>query len=168
MPRKYTGISDGLATGERKGLVEFVRLLEKYSDKGLWNNGTWANRPKRGKESMSVHATGRAVDMSYRKMTNKGKPNGRKIATEWLERITTPTIAEALGLEMIIDYWVAPFGRGWKCDRGSWEAYKKETVHGAPNGDWLHLELSPKTADSPEAIRKAFALMFPENPPKEI
>ena len=163
--RLYTGISDGISStnAARLGLVAFVRQIERRSNGALWNNGTFANRPKRGKDTMSVHATGRAVDLSYRRTPTKGVPNGRLIAVEWLDLLTIPSNADALGIEMILDYWTAPFGRGWRCDRGTWENYKKATITGAPNGDWLHIELSPQTADNPTAIREAFKKMFPND-----
>jgi hypothetical protein len=66
--RKYTGTSDGASAGKRAGLEEFVRQINKWSDGALWNNGTWMVRSKMGKTSLSVHATGRAVDLSYRKL----------------------------------------------------------------------------------------------------
>jgi hypothetical protein len=164
-PRKYTGVSDGISptNSARIGLVAFVRQIERRSNGALWNNGTFANRPKRGKDSMSVHATGRAVDLSYRKTSTKGVPNGRLIAVEWIKLLTKPENAEALGIEMILDYWTPPFGRGWKCDRGKWERYKKPTISGAPHGDWIHVELSPSTADNPAAIRESFRKMFPQD-----
>lgn len=169
MARKYTGIADGISptNAARLGLIAFVNQIERRSNRALWDNGTFANRPKRGKDSMSVHATGRAVDLSYRKMANKGVPNGRKIASEWLDLLTIPSNAEALGIELILDYWVAPFGRGWRCDRGTWENYKKPTITGAPNGDWIHVELSPAVADNPKAIREAFRKMFPNDADSE-
>lgn len=164
-PRKYTGTADGISptNSARLGLLTFVRQIERRSNSALWNNGTFANRPKRGKSSMSVHATGRAVDLSYRKTSTKGVPNGRLIAVEWLDLLTIPSNADALGIELILDYWTAPFGRGWRCDRAAWERYKKKTITGAPNGDWLHIELSPQTADNPAAIRAAFRSMFPKD-----
>jgi len=35
--------------------------------------------------------------------------------------------------------------------------YESEVVHGAPNGDWFHVEVSPEMAKKPEAIREIFA-----------
>ena len=65
--------------------------------------------------------------------------------------------ADLLGLEALFDYFPAPHGRAWMCDRDAWSNYKKETIHGAPKGDWLHAEVSPEMADSAEKMRKAFA-----------
>jgi hypothetical protein len=57
----------------------------------------------------------------------------------------------------LFDYFPAPWGRAWMCDRDAWSKYKKETIHGAPKGDWLHAEISPEMADSPAKVRDAFA-----------
>ena len=71
--------------------------------------------------------------------------------------------ADALGIEMIIDYFPAPHGRAAKCDRDmAWLKYDKETVHGAPNGDWFHCEVDGKK--SSEQIKAVFAA----NPPAKV
>ena len=154
--RRYTGVSDGIAKGPRPGLLVLVEEIERRTDRGLWNNGTFANRNARGKQSMSVHATGRAVDLSYRNMRDglRGKPDGLKTAREWMRLLVRN--AELFGVECILDYQPSPWGRGWKCDRGVWKRYTKKTITGAPLGDWFHLELSPTMADSPDAMRAAF------------
>jgi ankyrin repeat protein len=59
-------------------------------------------------------------------------------------------------LKFILDYFPIPHGRGWRCDRSAWSVYTKEEIHGAPMGDWIHFELSPKMADDAEAMRAAF------------
>ena len=61
--RKYTGY-DKVSKRKRAGLEKLVDLLE--AEFGLWNNGTHAVRKKRGKSTYSVHATGRAADLSWR------------------------------------------------------------------------------------------------------
>jgi len=153
--RRYTGLLDGIASGARPGLLEFVAQIEARTDRALWNNGTFANRRARGKESLSVHATGRAVDLSYRWMRDgRGRPDGIKVAREWMRLLTSR--ADAFGLEAILDYQPAPYGRGWRCDRGSWQRYAKPTISGAPGGDWIHIELSPSMSDDPEAMKAAF------------
>jgi len=154
--RRYTGISDGLAKAARPGLLMLVSQIEARSDRALWNNGTFVNRKARGKDSMSVHATGRAVDLSYRKMPDgkRGRPNGRKIAAEWLRLLSSK--ADEFGIEMLLDYWPAPYGRGWRCDRGVWQRYQKPTISGSPHGDWIHIEVSPRLADDPERMLAAF------------
>jgi len=56
---------------------------------------------------------------------------------------------------LIIDYFPAPHGRAAKCDRDmAWLKYDKDTVHGAPNGDWFHVEVDGKK--SSEQIKAVF------------
>ena len=156
--RAYTGNSDGAAARLRAGTKAFIDCVILLSDRALWNNGDHVVRNMRGKESLSVHATGRAVDLSYRQMVSKGKPDGRKHATEWCKIFAQN--ADILGVEMVIDYFPEPHGRAWRCDRGSWQKYTKPTVHGAPGGDWLHVEISPAMADNPQAVHAAFKQVF--------
>jgi hypothetical protein len=162
--RKYTGNTDGAAKGRRAGLTVFINEIVRLSDKGLWNNGDWGVRNMKGKQSLSVHATGRAVDLSYRFMPNtkdasntKGKQAGRAVALQWCKILTQH--ADALGLEMIIDYFPEPYGRAWQCSRNGWVKYERKMVEGAPKGDWLHCEISPAMADDPAAMKAAFAVI---------
>jgi hypothetical protein len=84
MNNTYTGNRDGDSGKARPGLLEFVKTVEQITDGALWNNGTYVKRDMRGKPgTMSVHSTGRAVDLSYRKMGKKGRRNGREIG-KWL------------------------------------------------------------------------------------
>ena len=153
--RQYTGNRDGDHGKVRPGLTEFVKTVEQITDGALWNNGTYASRTMRGKTSLSVHATGRAVDLSYRKLGTKGRRNGRAVA-QWLCDVLVDN-AEVLGVECVLDYWPKPYGRGYRCDRNGWVLYKTETISGAPDGDWLHVELSPRMADSPTLVREAWS-----------
>ena len=154
--RSYTGTTDGVATGKRAGMEEFVKQINAWSDGALWNNGTWVVRNMRGKESLSVHATGRAVDLSYRKMKTKGKPKGREHAEKVMEFLTTNW--RYLHIECILDYFPGPLGhgRGWRCDREAWNNYTTKTISGVP-GDWIHVEISPKFADNAEEYKTRFA-----------
>ena len=149
MPRRYTGTSDGVSRGKRPGTEEWVRQVCALSRGTLWNNGTWVVRNVRGKNALSVHATGRAMDLSFR-----GKLNGRIVA----ERIMDALVVnhKLLGVECILDYWEG-FGRGWRCDREAWVEYDKPTLTGAPGGDWIHVEISPRMADLPQRVAAAFA-----------
>lgn len=158
MTRRYTGNSDAPATRLRAGTKTFIDCVLLLSDRALWNNGDFVVRNMRGKTTMSVHATGRAVDLSYRQLGGKGKPDGRKHATEWCKILTQN--ADVLGVEMVIDYFPEPHGRAWRCDRAAWSRYDKPTVTGAPGGDWLHVEISPAMADSPQAVHAAFKQVF--------
>lgn len=155
--RKYTGTSDGAAPSKRAGTEEFVRQVIKLSNGVLWNNGTWVVRNMRGKESLSVHATGRAVDLSWRKLGDKGKPNGRQPAMKTIRLLLQH--ANFLRIEMCLDYFPEPWGRGWRCDRQAWQNYSSRTIGGAPGGDWFHLEIAPQFADDPAEYKKRFDVL---------
>jgi len=174
MANRYTGNSDGDSGRAKPGLLEFVKTIEEITDDAIWNNGTYVNRDKRGKPgSLSVHSTGRAVDLSYRKLGKKGRRNGRTIA-EWLCDVLVEN-SEVLGVECVLDYYPKPFGRGFRWDRKDWLVYDKATLHGAPFGDWLHVELSPRMADSQALVRESWGrvaeselfLRMPKGPAKK-
>jgi len=155
MGRPYTGW-DGDAKGRRPGTEKLIQLIAQHTGKALWNNGSWGVRNKRGKSSKSVHGTGRAFDMSWRKMDNRG--SGRyDDAHRVMEFLTRPDVAEALQIEAVFDYWnhYGPHGRGWKCDRGAWQVYSKKAFAGVP-GDWIHVEISPAICDDPGAVNHYF------------
>jgi hypothetical protein len=143
----------------------FIDEVIKLSNGALWNNGDFGVRTMRGKESLSVHATGRAVDLSYRHMPpKKGVKNGRREAIRVMNILTKN--AELLGLEAILDYFPKPHGRGWRCDRNAWSSYKKQEITGAPGGDWIHCEISPAMADDASKMKQAFQnLVIPQSPP---
>lgn len=156
--RPYTGTADGAASRVGSGTKAFIDRVILLSGGALWNNGDFGVRNMRGKSSLSVHATGRAVDLSYRKIGSKGRDEGRKHAVQWCNLLTEH--ADELGIEMIIDYFPKPHGRAWRCDRAYWMRYNKPTVSGAPGGDWLHVELSPKMAHDQSAVHAAFVKIF--------
>jgi hypothetical protein len=154
--RPYTGNRDGAAKGLRPGTRVFINKVIKLSNGALWNNGDFGIRNMRSKESLSVHATGRAVDLSYRHMPDgKGVKNGRLESMRILRIIVAN--ADALGVEAIFDYLVKPHGRGWMCNRNAWSNYKKKTISGGGSGDWIHFEISPEMADDPVKMREAFS-----------
>jgi len=160
MSRKYTGY-DKAAAGRRQGMENFIRSVVFLSGGGLWNNGSFVVRPMRGKPDMSVHATGRAVDFSWRKMPSGSGKNGYgqyPKAAEWMEFFAQH--AEALDIEAIFDYNPRPWGRGWRCDRNSWSVYTKKAFSGAPGGDWIHIEIGNKYADDPTYYEKKFTELF--------
>jgi hypothetical protein len=165
MKRHYTGNKDGEAKGLRPGMKVFIDEVIKLSNGALWNNGDFGVRTMRGKESLSVHATGRAVDLSYRHMPpKKGVKNGRREAIRVMNILTKN--AELLGLEAILDYFPKPHGRGWRCDRNSWSSYKSKEITGAPGGDWIHCEISPAMAGDASKMKQAFQnLQIPQSPP---
>jgi hypothetical protein len=164
MKRPYTGNKDGAATGEHPQLTALMNQLFKAYPKAIWNNGSWGVRNMRGKEALSVHATGRACDISWRNMGDGKRgvaKGGRKYAMAAMDYLVKN--ADALGVEMIIDYFPAPHGRAAKCDRNmAWQKYTKPTVSGAPAGDWFHLEVDGKK--SSEEIKAVFAA----NPPAPV
>ena len=142
MTRKYTGTTDGAAAGRIAGTEKLKELLRKRY--GLGCLGTWVVRDKRGKPGdLSVHARGRALDMYYEK-----RDTGVYVMN-WLV-----THAGQLGVEFIGDYLHGKHGRGWRCDRGTWQVYTTPTLgHG---GQWFHLEISPKMADDPVTLERVF------------
>jgi len=148
--RQYTGNTDGVAKGLRPGMKVWIQEVIDLSDGVLWNNGAFAVREMRSKSSLSVHATGRAVDLSYR-----GKKGGRKKAVDVMRLLVR--YADEVGLEAILDYFPKPHGRGYRCDRAGWSRYRRPTISGAPGGDWIHCEVSPEFADSPKKVRQGFA-----------
>jgi hypothetical protein len=155
MARKYTGY-DGDATGKQAGLEELVRqLCSKFP---LWNNGTWVIRNMKNAnlktEKPSVHSTGRAADISWRKSGKKGSGNYAD-AVALMDFLVLH--ADALQIESIHDYFPQPFGRGWKCDRENWTVYAKPTIGSAPNGDWIHIEISPLHAKNALFYKEFFA-----------
>jgi hypothetical protein len=157
--RQYTGNSDGAAPKKRSGMDAFIKEMIWAGQGAIWDNGSYGIRPMRGSEALSVHATGRAVDLSYRP-SEKRKLANRKDALALINKIVP--VANDLGIEMIIDYMPQPFGRAWRCDRQAWQKYSKPTVHGAPGGDWFHIEITPQAADSAIFVKAAFLKAFGE------
>ena len=157
--RQYTGNTDGAAPKKRAGMDAFIKEMIWAGQGAIWDNGSYGIRPMRGSEALSVHATGRAVDLSYRP-SEKRKLANRKDALALINKIVP--IANDLGIEMIIDYLPQPFGRAWRCDRQAWSKYSKPTVHGAPGGDWFHIEITPQAADSAIFVKAAFLKAFGE------
>ena len=155
MARKYTGY-DGDATGKQAGLEELVRqLCSKFP---LFNNGTWVVRMMKNDSlktpKPSVHSTGRAADLSWRKSGKKGSGNYND-AVALLDFLVLH--AEALQIEELHDYFPEPFGRGWNCAREAWKVYDKSTIGQAPGGDWIHLEISPLYAQNALYYKEFFA-----------
>jgi murein L,D-transpeptidase YcbB/YkuD len=152
--RPYTGTTDGAARGKRPGLEAFVAAIQERSGGQLWNNGTYGIRSKRGKSSLSVHATARAADISRRKY---GKHSGT--SRQNLEKVCDWLVehAEDIGLEYLADYEYGNGGRGWRCDRDDWQIYRPGIIAGGGSGDWIHVEISPEKADSTDWIDAVMA-----------
>lgn len=161
MGRPYTGF-DQIAGGKRAGFETFIDLLEAHF--GLWNNGTYGVRKKRGKSSYSVHATGRAGDLSWRGAPYRG-PGNYQAAVKMMDFLAAH--ANELFVEAIFDYYPAPHGRGWKCDRAAWQVYNKPAFSGAPGGDWVHVEVSNAKADDPQYYIDTMKRLLGD-PPKPV
>lgn len=163
MGRKYTGW-DGNASGKRAGMETFIKLTADRFGNGVWNNGSWVvrnmnNKNKPGKPS--VHGTGRAADMSWRKVGAKGFGDyntALQVVDFWVAN------AELFLIEEIHDYFPKPYGRGWRCDRSAWREYTKPTIGSAPGGDWFHVEIAPTHADDAQYYIDAFAQATGEAP----
>ena len=156
--RDYIGNSDGPAKGPRPGTDEFIRQLVRVSNGAFWNNGSYGRRDMKGKPgTLSVHATGRAIDASFMSTEKNPKANrqgARAVINKILEH------ANEFGIQAVYDYFPIPFGAGWRCDRQTWEKYTVKTISGAPRGTWYHVELDPRMADNPEAVKAVFTKVF--------
>lgn len=157
--RPYTGY-DRTATAITPGLQRLTDYCTFLTNGGLWNNGAWGVRDMRGKPGKpSVHATGRAIDLSWRQLKSRPAAFGAyQPAADFIQFLVDH--ADQLMLEMVIDYHPKPHGRGWRCDRGAWQTYTSKTVAGAPGGDWFHLEISPRIAQNPTFYDEAFTKIF--------
>lgn len=165
--RPYTGW-DRNARSRRPGMERLIKLI--FDEFQLWNNGSWVVRPMRGKSKPSVHGTGRAVDVSFRGGRYKGTGDyaDAKRMMDWL---SAPEVADALGIEQILDYWPQPHGRGWRCNRqtngnGGWRVYTSHAFSGSPGGDWVHVEISNMLADDADAMEAAFLAALGREPKK--
>jgi hypothetical protein len=155
--RPYTGF-DGV--GHKKaGTETFIKAIEDASGRQVWRNGSFGVRRKRGSQAgnlrgMSVHATGRAADMSRRAWG--GRPGCSRADMEkvcdWLV-----SVADDIGLEYLADYEYGSGGRGWRCDRDDWNVYRPGVIKGGGSGDWLHLELDEAHAMSTDWVDKAMS-----------
>ena len=160
--RPYTGNSDGASETHLPGMDEWIRQAIKYGGGAFWNNGSYGIRNMRSSDQLSVHATGRAVDLSYR-MSEKHPTANRKGSMAFLRILIAN--ANELGIECVLDYFPKAFGRGWRCDRQAWKSYSKPEIHGAPGGDWLHVEIAPAFVNQPlSLIQQAFKRVFTELP----
>ena len=149
MTRTYTGNSDGVSkTGARAGTEMFVDLCQrrwKFTNLGIFanrrmNNAAAAADPTNPKW-LSVHATGRACDLGWKKRKDAVQ------AWNWLLEH-----AAVLGIEEMHDYAFDPDGDGSKKAWGRGEGNKGVRIFdesnnaGSAGGQWLHVELSPAMA----------------------
>lgn len=169
--RPYTGTTEGVGRGRRPGTEFFADGVEYLTMFGLWNNGTYGVRPVRGGTALSVHSTGRAVDLSARPMGDQRKGSDRETLATWAELLVKH--ADALGVEYVMDYSFPGGnggGRGWKCSRGTWRYFNPGEIDGGGQrwADWLHVELSPAAADDVAVIQKGFTALLGADRPKAV
>lgn len=156
--KDYLGNSDGPAKGPRPGTDEFIRQMIKVSLNAMFNLGSYGQRDMKGKPgTLSVHATGRAVDLGFSKSDKHPEAN-RARAMAAVKLVLEH--ANEFGIQACYDYWPLPWGRGWRCDRQTWENYTVKTISGAPRGQWFHFELEPRMADDPAAVKAVFNKVF--------
>jgi len=142
--RPYTGFN-GNSRGALPGTVALRDLILFLNAGKLTHLGTYVKRDARGKPGQpSVHSTGRAVDIGY---SNRADIEP---VIDWLV-----AHADELGVEMVADYFPTPWGRAWRCDRAAWKVYDRRTIHGAPGGRWIHIEISPTLANDAAAMSAA-------------
>ena len=160
--RDYIGNADGPSPKPRAGMDAWIKLAIAHSNGVFFNNGSYGQRDAKGKPgTLSVHATGRAVDLSYRK-TEKNPNANRKNALAFINKVLEH--ANELGVQAVLDYFPKGHGAGWRCDRQTWEKYTKHTITGSPGGDWFHIEITPQAADSVIWVKAAFLKVFGEIP----
>ena len=158
----YTGNTDP-SDGPRPGTIKFAEIMA--SRWKFTNLGIWANRPMRGSNPprLSVHASGRAVDLGY---TAANAALVGKVCL-WLAENHV-----ALGIEEVHDYSGVSkkgsemWGRGFRCNRNGapgWKEWSESDNGGTPGmgkmaSKWIHVELAPAPhgfADDPKLLVKA-------------
>lgn len=157
--RPYTGISDGIAPRRRPGTEHFASATQYLTSGRLWNNGTYGVRYVTGStRTLSVHSTGRAVDLDSSKMGD-GVRIGCTLPelASWADFFAEK--ADHFGIELVIHYAAKPYGRSWRCDRGTWRNATAGALSGGGTtwADHLHIELAPAFADSPALIDAGWA-----------
>lgn len=158
--RPYTGLKDFPGT-RRPGTEHFARSVEYLTAGKLWNNGTFGIRPSTSNQSVqSVHGTGRAVDLDATKVSATRPGCTLAELGRWAQFFVDH--AELFGIELVIHYAWKPYGRTWKCSRGTWLAANQGALSGGGQAwaDHLHVELDPAHADNPALIDAAWAEIF--------
>jgi len=154
--RPYTGNSDPTSR-TRPGTKRFQDWLCFLFQ--MRNLGIYANRPVRGGNGLSVHATWRAMDTG-------GTPQQCKDLINFLN-----SYRDRLLIEEIHDYknvWIPGkgFGAGYRCSRDNggifsgWKVYEKNTI--GAGGNWVHLEIAPEMADDASKVDATFTAILDE------
>jgi len=162
--RPYTITQQPVVKAALAGTTEWAKLCCQHSNGSLWNNGTFVNRDIRNRPgTISNHARGLAMDLSYRWLNQKklGKQDGRKTSLAFIVKCLEN--ADHLGIQLVIDYALQ---RSWKCDRGTWQPLVTVEV-----GDWYHIEIEPPLAHNPDIVKARFDAVFgafPTSPTKPV
>ena len=132
---KYVGAGTVPSNGPTPGIETWKRyVLGRWQGMDL---GSFGVRNKRGGNSLSVHAVGRAWDWRY---ANPGL--GRQAADDAIA--FTVENFEALGIQAVHDYVRC---RIWRCDRSGrgpgWKTQPPGDGMGDPSAEWLHWEVHP-------------------------
>ena len=151
--KPYTVNAAPVVQAPLAGMDYWITRAIRHSNKCLWNNGSWMIRDIKNKPgTISNHAKGVAVDLSYRLMPNvprKAIYMGRQRSLPYIIKLLEN--ADTLGVELCIDYALR---RSWKCDRGTWIAGNFQT------GDWYHIEVNPVIAHSEQLAKQAWDKVF--------
>jgi hypothetical protein len=168
----YSVVTEPLA-----GTTEWANQANITSGGAVWNNGTFVFRNIRGTDApgqrpvISNHARGVAMDLSFRRIEPRqlGVSDGRIKSLTWLNTVLDNW--EILGVQCVLDYFPPDYGRGWRVDRvdamppkahnaQAWVKYIRPTIHGAPGGDWYHIEITLGMAMDANRVKAAFATVF--------
>lgn len=151
--KPYTISAAPVVKAPLAGMDLWITRAIKHSNGCLWNNGSWMIRDIKNKPgTISNHAKGVAVDLSYRLVANQvGKSiyMGRQRSLPYIIKLLEN--ADTLGIELVIDYALR---RSYKCDRGTWIPGNFQT------GDWYHIEVNPVMCHSPEMVKQAWDRVF--------
>ena len=168
MPRKYSYYPAFDGKGPQPGTVKLVALCAakwKTKNLGIYVPRLMRNSHTAGKKIgdpgmkkwLSVHSTGAACDIGYRR-----RKTGIAI-WNWLLAHT-----KELGIEEMHDYAFdrnirdrkTGYGRGFRCSRGEncagVKIFTATDNAGSFGGKWLHIELSPAMAKDADKFQKAW------------
>ena len=146
--KPYTVNAAPIVQAPLAGMDYWITRAIRHSNKCLWNNGSWIIRDIKNKPgTISNHAKGVAVDLSYRYNSSNGI--GRRKSLPYIIKLLQN--ADTLGIELVIDYALM---RSWKCDRGTWIKGNYQT------GDWYHIEVNPVIAHSEQLAKQAWDKVF--------
>jgi|Laugrefa1bdmlbdn_1035148.scaffolds.fasta_scaffold00122_14 hypothetical protein len=147
--RPYYGSTD-LRTSARPGTKRFAEYLTYLH--GSRTIGIYANRNIAGSPRKSVHATGRAFDQA-------APADGRRAMLEFLDTHCRHAVQAVHDYEN--DYQPGEHGAAYRCDRDAWKTYERPTIKPAgAHNTWIHVELEPFYADSPDEVDNLFRSIF--------